>query len=94
MDQEEGKDKKEEKKDEVKKEDKAEEVKKEDASKKEEEEKEKKPAEEPFFDTLANPARVMKPQLRVVQLEDTAVEKYNTIKEVNVGGDLLEFDAF
>ena len=54
--------KKEDKKDASKKEDKEDKKKKEDEEKKKEEEKKK---DEPAFDTLANPARVMKQQLKV-----------------------------
>jgi 26S proteasome regulatory subunit N2 len=48
---------------------------------KKEGEKEKK--EEALFEQLSNPARVVKSQLRVVQLEDT---KYKPVKDISIGG--------
>lgn len=45
-----------------------------------------KKSDEPSFSTLANPARVMKPQLRVVSLEAAAAEKYRPVKDVSIGG--------
>jgi 26S proteasome regulatory subunit N2 len=89
---EESKDKKDAKKDEGKAKGKKEEVK----DKKEEEEGEKdkakegdeKKEKEPNFDTLANPARVVKQQLKVVELEEAAGAKYEPLKDVSVGGKL------
>ncbi len=61
-----------------------------DKDKKGEEDKEKKEkTEEPNFDTLSNPARVMKPQLKVVQVEASAAEKYRPIKDVGIGGIIM-----
>ncbi len=40
------------------------------------------------FELLSNPARVLKPQLRVVQLEDDT--KYRPVKEVTIGGERVE----
>jgi len=48
---------------------------------KKEGEKEKK--EEALFEHLSNPARVLKSQLKVVQLEDT---KYQPVKDIGIGG--------
>merc|ERR1719186_1982065 len=48
---------------------------------KKEGEKEKK--EEALFEHLSNPARVLKSQLKVVQLEDT---KYKPVKDISIGG--------
>jgi len=50
--------------------------------KKEEEKKEEK-KEEPLFEHLSNPARIVKSQLRVVQLEDA---KYKAVKDLGIGG--------
>merc|ERR1719237_1437524 len=49
--------------------------------KKEVEEKKKEP--EPLFEMLANPARVMKAQLKVVTLEDA---RYRPMKDLSIGG--------
>merc|ERR1712045_141736 len=35
---------------------------------------------------LANPARVMKPQLRVVELAEEDVARYRPLKDVSIGG--------
>merc|ERR1712083_336792 len=54
--------------------------------KKEEEKKEgeeKKKEAEPLFEMLANPARVMKAQLKVVPLEDA---RYRPMKDLSIGG--------
>ena len=40
--------------------------------------------EEPLFEVLSNPARVMRPQLAVVSLEQPA--KYKPIKDISIGG--------
>ena len=59
---------------------------------KEKEEKEKKPepaaeeAPEPTTETLSNPARVLKQQLRVIQFEE---EKYRPIKDISIGGIIM-----
>merc|ERR1711872_687957 len=52
------------------------------AEKKKKEEKK----EEPLFEMLSNPARVMKAQLRVVNLEDN---KYEPVKDLNIGGIIM-----
>jgi len=52
--------------------------------KKEDKKEEKK--EEPLFEMLSNPARVMKAQLRVVNLEDN---KYEPVKDLNIGGIIM-----
>jgi len=51
--------------------------------KKEEEVKKEEKKEEPLFENLSNPARVVKSQLRVVQLEQ---EKYQPVKDLGIGG--------
>merc|ERR1712083_1019090 len=54
--------------------------------KKEEDKKEgeeKKKEAEPLFEMLANPARVMKAQLKVVTLEDA---RYRPMKDLSIGG--------
>ena len=50
-----------------------------DKDKKKEEDKEKK-KEEPNFEMLLNPARVMKPQLRVVELGEEDAARYKPLK--------------
>merc|ERR1712083_740310 len=45
--------------------------------------KEKKKEAEPLFEMLANPARVMKAQLKVVTLEDA---RYRPMKDLSIGG--------
>merc|ERR1719432_78618 len=61
--------------------------KKEDKKEKKDEEKkeveEKKKEAEPLFEMLANPARVMKAQLKVVTLEDA---RYRPMKDLSIGG--------
>merc|ERR1712226_329545 len=47
------------------------------------EKKEKKKEAEPLFEMLANPARVMKAQLKVVTLED---DRYKPMKDLSIGG--------
>merc|ERR1712117_287294 len=42
--------------------------------------------EEPLFEMLATPARVMKPQLRVVELAEEDVARYRPLKDVSIGG--------
>merc|ERR1712181_577 len=44
---------------------------------------EKKKEVEPLFEMLANPARVMKAQLKVVTLEDA---RYRPMKDLSIGG--------
>merc|ERR1719158_546517 len=44
---------------------------------------EKKKEAEPLFEMLANPARVMKAQLKVVTLED---DRYRPMKDLSIGG--------
>merc|ERR1712076_251552 len=56
--------------------------KKEDKKEKMEVEEKKKEAE-PLFEMLANPARVMKAQLKVVTLED---DRYRPMKDLSIGG--------
>jgi len=51
--------------------------------KKEEETKKEEKKEEPLFENLSNPARVVKSQLRVVQLDQ---EKYQPVKDLSIGG--------
>lgn len=50
-----------------------------------EDEKEK-PKEEPNFEMLLNPARVMKPQLRVVELGQEDAARYKPLKDITIGG--------
>merc|ERR1711872_1100918 len=50
------------------------------------EEKKEDKKEEPLFEMLSNPARVMKAQLRVVNLEDN---KYEPVKDLNIGGIIM-----
>lgn len=52
---------------------------------------EKKKVEEPSFDTLSNPARVMKQQLRVIKMPEGA--RYVPVKELNIGGIILMRDT-
>merc|ERR1719259_1588470 len=59
--------------------------KKEDTKKDEEKKEEKKP--DPTFDVLNNPARVMKPQLQVISLEQPA--KYKPVKDISIGGIIM-----
>jgi len=59
--------------------------KKEDAKKDEEKKEEKKP--DPTFDVLNNPARVMKPQLQVISLEQPA--RYKPVKDISIGGIIM-----
>merc|ERR1712179_425411 len=47
---------------------------------------EKKKEAEPLFEMLANPARVMKAQLKVVTLEDA---RYRPMKDLSIGGIVL-----
>jgi len=54
-----------------------------DSEKKDEE---KKKEAEPLFDLLANPARVMKAQLKVISLEDG---RYRPMKDLSIGGVVL-----
>ena len=42
--------------------------------------------EEATFEMLSNPTRVMKPQLRVIALEQESQVKYKPIKDVSIGG--------
>merc|ERR1712108_108635 len=50
---------------------------------KKDDKKEKKKEAEPLFEMLANPARVMKAQLKVVTLEDA---RYRPMKDLSIGG--------
>ncbi|XP_022650689.1 26S proteasome non-ATPase regulatory subunit 1-like [Varroa jacobsoni] len=61
---------------------------KEDAEAKAKEE-EKKP--EPNFEILANPARVVRPQLKVIQMNEGA--RYRPVKDVSIGGVILMLDT-
>jgi len=56
-----------------------------DAKKDEEKKEEKKP--DPTFDVLNNPARVMKPQLQVISLEQPA--RYKPVKDISIGGIIM-----
>ena len=56
---------------------------KDEKDKKEEGEKEKAKKEEPNFEMLSNPARVMKPQLRVVELGEEDAARYKPLKVRN-----------
>jgi len=56
-----------------------------DAKKEEEKKEEKKP--DPTFDVLNNPARVMKPQLQVISLEQPA--RYKPVKDISIGGIIM-----
>lgn len=58
------------------------------SSKKEAEDKKK---DEPSFDSLNNPARVMKQQLRVVRMPEGA--RYVPVKDVSIGGIILMRDS-
>ncbi|KAL7631720.1 UNVERIFIED_CONTAM: hypothetical protein RMT77_017975 [Armadillidium vulgare] len=78
---------KEKSKDKSKKEDKKEEKEKEKEKDKKEEEKKK---EEPSFDTLNNPARVMKQQLKVVRLSESS--RYKPVKDLSIGGIIVMRD--
>merc|ERR1712210_267836 len=57
--------------------------KKKNAEKEKKEGEEKKKEAEPLFEMLANPARVMKAQLKVVTLEDA---RYRPMKDLSIGG--------
>ena len=74
----------EEKEKDTKEEEKAKEEEKEKEKEKEKDASEKK--EEANFETLANPARVMKPQLKVVTFEE---KKYRSIKDISTGGIIM-----
>jgi len=56
-----------------------------DPKKDEEKKEEKKP--DPTFDVLNNPARVMKPQLQVISLEQPA--RYKPVKDISIGGIIM-----
>merc|ERR1719508_636374 len=49
----------------------------------EEKKEEEKKEPEPLFEHLSNPARVMKAQLKVINLDD---DKYRPIKDISIGG--------
>merc|ERR1712116_123445 len=66
-----------------KKEEEKKEEKKEEKEKEREKEKEK-PKEEPHFEILSNPARVVRQQLKVVQLTENS--KYTPLKDVGIVG--------
>merc|ERR1712002_1309823 len=61
-----------------------------DEKKEEEKKEEEKPEEEkepePLFEMLSNPARVMKAQLKVINLEDG---RYKPMKDLSIGGIVL-----
>merc|ERR1712108_40108 len=57
----------------------------EEVKKDEEKKEEKKP--DPTFDVLNNPARVMKPQLQVISLEQSA--RYKPVKDISIGGIIM-----
>eukprot|EP00096_Caligus_rogercresseyi_P009928 TRINITY_DN3477_c0_g1_i4.p1 TRINITY_DN3477_c0_g1~~TRINITY_DN3477_c0_g1_i4.p1 ORF type:complete len:967 (+),score=385.28 TRINITY_DN3477_c0_g1_i4:94-2994(+) len=48
---------------------------------------EEKRKDEPSFEVLSNPARVMKPQLKVTQIEDP--HKYKALKDTSIGGIIM-----
>ncbi|OQR68773.1 26S proteasome non-ATPase regulatory subunit 1 isoform 1 [Tropilaelaps mercedesae] len=52
-------------------------------------EEEKKP--EPHFEILSNPARVVRPQLKVLQMNENS--RYRPIKDVSIGGVILMLDT-
>merc|ERR1711872_1179702 len=54
--------------------------------KKDEKSEEDKKEPEPLFEMLSNPARVMKSQLKVINLEDG---KYRPMKDISIGGIVL-----
>merc|ERR1711892_1174412 len=56
---------------------------KKDEEKEEEKKEEEKKEPEPLFEHLSNPARVMKAQLKVINLDD---DKYRPIKDISIGG--------
>merc|ERR1712055_1236957 len=54
--------------------------------KKDEKSEEDKKEPEPLFEMLSNPARVMKAQLKVINMEDG---KYRPMKDISIGGIVL-----
>merc|ERR1712228_1114310 len=60
--------------------------KKEEKDKKDEKSEEDKKEPEPLFEMLSNPARVMKAQLKVINMEDG---KYRPMKDISIGGIVL-----
>ncbi|KAG8201986.1 hypothetical protein JTE90_027458 [Oedothorax gibbosus] len=60
---------------------------KKDEDKDSEDKKEEKKEAEPNFETLTNPARVMKQQLKVLQIPDGS--RYQPLKEVSIGGIIM-----
>jgi 26S proteasome regulatory subunit N2 len=57
-----------------------------DDKKEDEKEKIEKKEPEPLFEMLANPARVMKAQLKVINLED---DRYKPMKDLSIGGIIM-----
>merc|ERR1712238_187666 len=55
--------------------------------KKKEAEKEEKKVEEPTFEILQNPCRVVRPQLNVVSMEEP--KKFKAIKDSSIGGIIM-----
>merc|ERR1739848_348069 len=51
------------------------------------EKKEEKKVEEPTFEILQNPCRVVRPQLNVISMEEA--NKYKTIKDISIGGIIM-----
>lgn len=62
-----------------------------DAKKESSDDSSSKKKDEPNFDILNNPARVMKQQLRVVKMPDSA--RYMPVKDVSIGGIILMRDS-
>jgi len=60
---------------------------KEGAGEKKDEEKKEEKKPDPTFDVLNNPARVMKPQLQVISLEQPA--RYKPVKDISIGGIIM-----
>lgn len=56
------------------------------SDKSEDKDKDKKKEEEPNFELRANPARVIKPQMKVISLEDSV---YEPIKDIGIGGIIM-----
>lgn len=84
------KEKQKEEKMEVESQEEQEKKKKEEESKKAEEEQKKKDEKEATFELLANPARAIRPQLKVMQMPENS--RYKPIKELNIGGIVMMRD--
>jgi len=48
---------------------------------------EKKKEPEPTFEMLSNPARVIRPQLKVIQMPDNS--RYKPVKDLSIGGIIM-----